>query len=29
MRMNITIVPYKLPESVPTPKEECGGFSIR
>ena len=21
--MNITIVPYKLPESVPTPKEEC------
>jgi len=26
--MNITIVPYKLPESVPTPKDECGWIAL-
>ena len=26
--MNITIVPYKLPDSVPTPKDECGWIAL-
>ena len=26
--MHITIVPYKLPESVPTPKDECGWIAL-
>ena len=26
--MNVTIVPYKLPDSVPTPKSECGWIAI-
>lgn len=26
--MDVTIVPYKLPDSVPTPKSECGWIAI-
>tara|TARA_B100000683_G_scaffold238980_1_gene245217 strand:- start:237 stop:575 length:339 start_codon:yes stop_codon:yes gene_type:complete len=26
--MDITIVPYKLPDSVPTPKDECGWIAL-